>query len=193
MRDLPNSSPRLLVNVISQLLYESFFRLVLHLFQWVKTSCLPTILIQLYINIYVVVAVTTSNQLDLRIKQHLPARILNHELKRDQLANTSGSSIAEHMINSRECVADLNVDRFSIQSRSHSIFHLKVLETLYFRSLQPFLRKQGDCLLGLNVISLCSSLLLPPLSVFCFFFHYIPPVKNFLALTAWQEPGDIYI
>ena len=52
----------------------------------------------------------TSNRLDLRIKQHLPARILNLELKRGQLANTSGSSIAEHMINSWECVADFNVD-----------------------------------------------------------------------------------
>ena len=96
----------------------------------------------------------TSNRLDLRIKQHLPARILNRELKRGQLANTSGSSIAEHMINSTECVADFNVDRFSILSRSHSIFHLKVLETLYVRSLQPSFCKQSDCLLGLNVISL---------------------------------------
>ena len=57
-----------------------------------------------------------SNQLDLRIKQHLPARILNLELKRGQLVNTSGSSIADHMINSRECVADFNVDWFSIES-----------------------------------------------------------------------------
>ena len=96
----------------------------------------------------------TSNRLDLRIKQHLPAHILNLELKRGQLANTYGSSIAEQMINSRECVADFNVDIFSILSRSHSIFHLKVLETLYVRSLQPSLGKQRDYLLGLNVISL---------------------------------------
>ena len=95
-----------------------------------------------------------SNRLDLRIKQHLPARILNLRLKRGQLANTSGSSIAERMINSRECVADFNVDRFSILSRSHLLFHLKVLETLYVWSLQPSLCKQRDCLLGLNVISL---------------------------------------
>ena len=96
----------------------------------------------------------TSSRLDLRIRQHLPARILNLRHIRGQLANTSGSSIVEHMINSRECVADFNVDRFSILSRSHSLFHLKMLETLYVRSLQPSLRKQRDCLLGLNVISL---------------------------------------
>ena len=35
----------------------------------------------------------TSNRLDLRIKQHLPARILNLELKRGQLVNTIRSSI----------------------------------------------------------------------------------------------------
>ena len=95
-----------------------------------------------------------SNRFNLRMKQHFPARILNLELKRGQLVNTSGSSIADYMINRRECVADFNVDRFSILSRSHSIFHLKVLETLYVRSLQPPLCKQRDCLLGLNVISL---------------------------------------
>ena len=96
----------------------------------------------------------TSNRLDLRIKQHLPARILNLKLKRGQLANTPGSSVAEHMVNSRECVTDFNVDRFSILCRSHSIFKLKVLETLYVRSRQPSRCKQRDCLLGLNVISL---------------------------------------
>ena len=96
----------------------------------------------------------TFNRIDLRIRQHLPDPILNLRLKRRQVANTSGSSIAEHMINSRECVADFNVDRFSILSRSNSLFHLKVLETLYVRSLQPSLCKQRDCLLGLNVISL---------------------------------------
>ena len=68
----------------------------------------------------------TSNRLDLRIRQHFLARILNIKLIRGQLTNTSGSSIAEQMINSRECVADFNVDRFSILSRSHSLFHLKV-------------------------------------------------------------------
>ena len=62
----------------------------------------------------------TSNRLDLRIKQHFPARILNLELKRGQLVNISGSSIADHIVNSRECVADFNVDRFSILSRPHS-------------------------------------------------------------------------
>ena len=126
--------------------------------------------------------------MDLRTKQHLPARILNLER-----VNTSGSSIAEHMINSRECAADFNVDQFSILSRSHSIFHLKVLETLYTRSLQPSLCKQRDYLLGLNVISLWPSVHLYyypnslvffafcffPFSPFLYFFPLHSPFKNF--------------
>ena len=50
MRDSPNPSPRLLIVVIFQLLCESFFELALHFFQCVKMFCLPTILIQLYID-----------------------------------------------------------------------------------------------------------------------------------------------
>ena len=78
----------------------------------------------------------TSNRLDLRIKQHLPTRILNLELKRDQLVNASESSMADRMINNRVYVVDFNVDRFIILSRSHSLYRLKVLETLYVRSQQ---------------------------------------------------------
>ena len=65
-----------------------------------------------------------------------------------------------------------NVDWVSILSRSHSLYHLKVLETLYALYLQPFLCKQRDCLLGLNVISLLSSAHLsysPPHFFFSFF------------------------
>ena len=61
--------------------------------------------------------------------------------------------IAEHTIDSRENVVDFNVDRFSILSVTFA-FHLKVLETVHVRSLQPSLCKQRGCLLGLNVISL---------------------------------------
>ena len=123
----------------------------------------------------------TSNRLDLRIKQHLARRILNLDLKRGQLVNTSGSSIVDYMINSREYVADFNVDRFSILSRSLSIFHLKVLETLYVRSLQSSLCKHRDCLLGLNVIGLWSSVhhsYLPPTCFFPSPFLYFFPLHS---------------
>ena len=150
MRDWPNPSPRLLVDVVFQTRTA---------FVSMRKDVLPFQHINSVIYKYTCSCGSdyvgrTSNRLDLRIRQHLPARILNLRLKRGQLANTSGSSIAEHMINSRECVADFNVERFSILSRSHSPFHLKVLETFYVQSLQPSLCKQRDCLLGLNVISL---------------------------------------
>lgn len=51
-----------------------------------------------------------SQCLDFRIKQHLPARILNPATGGSQLVNTSGSSIAQHAINGRECVYGLSVD-----------------------------------------------------------------------------------
>ena len=115
----------------------------------------------------------SSNRLDLRIKQHLPACILNLELKRGQFVNTSRSSIADHTINNSECVADFNVDRFSILSRSYSLYHL------YVRSLQTSLCKQRDCLFGLNVIGLWPSAHLSYFSSLLFsprlFLHYIPP------------------
>ena len=83
-------------------------------------------------------------------------------------------SIADHMIN--KC------DRFSILSRSHLLYHIKVLETLYVRSLQPSLFKQRDCLLGVECnrsLTFCSSLLLPPpFFSLLFFFSITFPFSN---------------
>ena len=130
----------------------------------------------------------TSNRLDLRIRQHLPARVLNLELKRGQLVNTSGPSIAGHMINSRECVADFNVDRLSILSQSHSLYHLKMLETLTFNPFNfPFMDRGS--------LTICSSLLLTDSWFFLshlihFFLHYIPPFNFFGELTAWEQPDE---
>lgn len=50
--------------------------------------------------------------------------------------NTSGSAIAEHLINNHQCTS------FSVVSQLHSDIHMKVLEILYIKSLQPSLRKQ---------------------------------------------------
>ena len=107
----------------------------------------------------------TSNRLDPRIKHHLPARILNLEFKRGQLVNTSGSSIADHMINSKECVADFNVDRFSILSRSHSIYPF----TFDLFSLPFYKHRDTVCWDWTwdRSLTICSSLLLPPTSWFC--------------------------
>ena len=87
----------------------------------------------------------TFNRFDISIKRHLPARISNLELKRGQLVK-SESSIADHMINNRECVVDFSVDRFSILSRSHSLYQLKVLRPFKFDPFNlPFVNKGTAC------------------------------------------------
>ena len=105
------------------------------------------------------------------------------------------SLMSQPTINSRECMADFNVDRFSFLSRSHSLYHLKVLETLYARSLQPSFGKQRDCLLGLNVTGLKPSAHLSyfPPSFFSSPLLFSPlhfPFLIFLALTAWEAPDE---
>ena len=191
MRDLPNPSPRLLGKCYFSAAVRVIFQ-TCNAFVSMRKHILPPHHINSDIYKYICSCSSdyisrTSKQLDLCIKQHLPAQILNLVLKRGQLANISGSFIAEHIINNRECVADFNVDWFGILSRSHSIFHLKVLETLYVRSLQPSLSKQRYYLLGLNVISLWPSVHLyyyHPLSVlFCFFSSPFSPFLYFFSTT----------
>ena len=70
----------------------------------------------------------------------------------DNLKNTYGSSIAEHLINNCDCGKTFHVDLFSILRKSHSSFHLKVLETVHILSGRPSLCKQREYLLGLNII-----------------------------------------
>ena len=155
----------------------------------------------------------TSNQLDLCIKQHLPARILNLELKRGQLVNTLGSSIADHMINSRECMADFNVD---------SIFWVGHIRYIILKCWRPFMFDPFS-LPSVNRGTVCwgwmwsvsNHLLISPttrqfffnllfflFNSFFFFFllFFFSPLLHFfsitfsllifLALTAWEEPDE---
>ena len=71
----------------------------------------------------------------------------------DNLRNTYGSLIAEHLINNHDC-AKFSVDFFFVLNKSHSSFHLKVLETIHILSGRPSFCKQRECLLGLNIISI---------------------------------------
>lgn len=96
----------------------------------------------------------TTQRLDCRIRQHVPLRVLNPEASSSQLVNTSGSAITEHLINSRVCAINFSVNLFAVLASSHSLFHLRALESLYMRARGPSLCKQRDCLLGLHVITL---------------------------------------
>ena len=71
----------------------------------------------------------------------------------DNLRNTCGSSIVEHLIDNRDCAEMLSEDFFLIVCKSLSSFHLKILEIIHILSGRPSLCKQRECLLGLNIIS----------------------------------------
>ena len=96
----------------------------------------------------------TNQRLDARIKQHVPTKIQLGSYFADHVNNTYESSIAGHLINNRDCASSYSVDLFTILSRSHSDFHLKVLETIYILTHKPFLCKQRECLLDFNLITI---------------------------------------
>ena len=123
----------------------------------------------------------TNQCLDLRIKQYVLTKIWQGNYFADQINNTYRSSIAEHIINNRNCASSYRVDLFTILSKSHSDFHLKVLETIHILTHKPSLCKQRECLLDLNLITIWFT---PPFSKqLAFFFpplHYSPCPLSFL-------------
>ena len=68
--------------------------------------------------------------------------------------NTCGSAIAEHLIKNCFCASTYSADLFTILSRSHSDFHLKVFETISILTHKPSLCKQTKCLFGFNIITI---------------------------------------
>ena len=92
--------------------------------------------------------------MDARIKQDVPTKIRLGNYFADHINNIYGSSVVEHLINNRDCASSNSADLFIILSRSHSDFHLKVLETIHILTHKPSLCKQRECLLGLNLITI---------------------------------------
>ena len=76
----------------------------------------------------------SSQRLDVKIKQHVPAKIIFPDLPMEILNNTFGSSIADHLLNNPKHAIKFSVGFLSILSKSHSLFHQKILETIYIRS-----------------------------------------------------------
>ena len=56
----------------------------------------------------------------------MPTKIWQGNYFADHINNTYGSSIADHLINNRDCASSNDVDLFIILSRSHLDFHLSV-------------------------------------------------------------------
>lgn len=66
---------------------------------------------------------------------------------------TYTSSICENHLKNSKYSAEFHVDKYTVLSKSHSSFHLKVLESVYIKSHKSSLCKPGDCLLGLAILS----------------------------------------
>ena len=100
----------------------------------------------------------TSLRVTERIKQHVPASFLkklsdptpaaNNPL---QVTNKSLSAIAQHLLDSPDCVLSFAHDRFSILAKARSSFHLQILEALYIRKLSPVLCKQKELIYSLKL------------------------------------------
>lgn len=68
--------------------------------------------------------------------------------------NTSGSAIAEYLLNNHQCPMSYYESVFTVLGQLHSDFHLNNSETIFIKSQQPSLCKQKGWLLGLNIICL---------------------------------------
>lgn len=96
-----------------------------------------------------------QNNNDKKIKFNHLMQIIHHGICDNfhNLVITSGSVIAEHVINNWVCAMSFTKDFFTINNRVHSNYHLRILET-YIRSRQISLCKK-KWLLGLNIIGVC--------------------------------------
>ena len=107
----------------------------------------------------------------------------------DYINNTYGSSITEHLINNRDCASSYSADLFTILSRSHSDFHLKVFDTIHILTHEPSLCKQRECFFCVLIwlqfnISLSAIFFLTLKSLFLLFFFYRCPS---LTVTRWDR------
>ena len=85
---------------------------------------------------------------------NVPTKIQLGNYFADHINNTYGFSIAEHLINNHDCASSSSADLFTILSRSHPDFYLKVLETIHILTHKSSLCKQRKCLFGLNLITI---------------------------------------
>ena len=77
----------------------------------------------------------TNQRLDARIKQHVSTKIRNFNVGQiDNLKNIYGSLGQNILLKNGDLTEKFKVCLFSILSKSHSSFHLKVLQTNYILS-----------------------------------------------------------
>ena len=99
---------------------------------------------------------STSRRLQTRIKEHVPkcVRTLIPSTDSDSGADVNlnltqerakaKSSVAEHLLDNKECLRHYNDNMFEIIARARSSYHLCVLESTYIMSWEPSLCKMKE-------------------------------------------------
>ena len=92
----------------------------------------------------------TTQRLEKRIKQHVPAT-LRQNTDQQMRKKDPDSAIGKHLVQNLSCLNLFDCNMFSIvcQARNTSVLH--VLEALYIRKLQPDLCKQMDFVKSLHL------------------------------------------
>ena len=97
----------------------------------------------------------TSHRLQKRIKEHVPASLLNackiNSKPIDVIIKSNGqpyvtklSSIGQHLKENPKCGKEFDKAQFSVVARARSDFHLKVLEAVYLKLWSPNLCVQKE-------------------------------------------------
>ena len=97
----------------------------------------------------------TSHRLQKRIKEHVPASLLNsckiNSKPIDVILKSNGqpyvtklSSIGQHLKENPKCGKEFDKRQFSVVARARSDFHLKVLEAVYLKLWSPNLCVQKE-------------------------------------------------
>ena len=74
----------------------------------------------------------TDRRLDARIKQHVPTKIRLGNYFAGHINNTYGSSIAEHLINNRDCESTYSADVYYFKQFPLRFSPLSVKDHIYF-------------------------------------------------------------
>ena len=119
-------------------MYRLSLKLNLFWYLSVKTFSLFIVIVLFFINLRVVAVRALYEQQTkgwmLELNMSLRKYVTLLVARQVNLKNIYRSSIVEHLKNNRVCAENFSVDLFTILSKSHSSFHLEVLEIIHIFS-----------------------------------------------------------
>lgn len=85
--------------------------------------------------------------LAVKIDHYLPTKIFGEQCENlPTFVYTSGSVIAEHLINDQISALSFTKEYFTVLIKTHSDYHLKALEALYIKSISlPSISRRNGC------------------------------------------------